>query len=379
MGPPNDPPPALLDLIYDAATDGNLWIATLLRLVDMTGSDRGVLHARSSGFNMICIATRPLDGTDAVEAGTSPLSPWTRTGAHPATGAVAFSDAAVPYELFTSAGFLDEGRSSQEQAAHDVVVPIAATRTLIAAFRLQRNEDRGRFGEADYHLLARLAPHMSRSLRLGFRIDGYRALRRAESRVLDQFTGGVVLLDATDAVLFANAAAHAMMSAGGPLRMQDRTLLCASAPHAHQFDALIQGARHGTPTATMGLPHPADGRLVTIVVSPVHGPDISLFAEPHMRDAQTMIFVFDPAAAAEVPLDWIISAYGLTPAEARVALLTARGRSVGETAARLSLSSNTVKTHLRRVFAKTGAAGQVELAGMLAAIRGLAGGRSRPI
>jgi DNA-binding NarL/FixJ family response regulator len=54
-----------------------------------------------------------------------------------------------------------------------------------------------------------------------------------------------------------------------------------------------------------------------------------------------------PAPAAELP-------DGLTSREADVLLLIARGLSNSEIAAALFLSANTVKTHVNRVFAKTG-------------------------
>ena len=54
--------------------------------------------------------------------------------------------------------------------------------------------------------------------------------------------------------------------------------------------------------------------------------------------------------------------YGLTPAEARVALAASSGHTVGETAKLLNLFPNTIETHLRRVFAKTATARQAELA-----------------
>jgi DNA-binding NarL/FixJ family response regulator len=45
---------------------------------------------------------------------------------------------------------------------------------------------------------------------------------------------------------------------------------------------------------------------------------------------------------------------GLTPREAEILALIARGRNNAEIAAELYLSANTVKTHINRVFAKTG-------------------------
>jgi DNA-binding CsgD family transcriptional regulator len=47
---------------------------------------------------------------------------------------------------------------------------------------------------------------------------------------------------------------------------------------------------------------------------------------------------------------------------------TATGASVPEMAHRLNVSPNTVRTHLRRAFAKTGASRQSELAVIMASI-----------
>ncbi|WP_374725606.1 response regulator transcription factor [Tardiphaga robiniae] len=59
----------------------------------------------------------------------------------------------------------------------------------------------------------------------------------------------------------------------------------------------------------------------------------------------------------------------LTLGEARVALHAASGQSVADVGALLRISPNTVKTHLRRVFAKTGVHRQAELASIIASLR----------
>jgi DNA-binding CsgD family transcriptional regulator len=53
--------------------------------------------------------------------------------------------------------------------------------------------------------------------------------------------------------------------------------------------------------------------------------------------------------------------YGLTPAEAKVAALIARGLSGRRAADQLEVSYNTLKTHLKRVFVKTGTNNQGSL------------------
>jgi DNA-binding CsgD family transcriptional regulator/pimeloyl-ACP methyl ester carboxylesterase len=65
------------------------------------------------------------------------------------------------------------------------------------------------------------------------------------------------------------------------------------------------------------------------------------------------------------------SAFGLTPGEARVAALVARGATAPEAAQALGLSPETVKTHMKAVLQKTGAKGAKDLARMLVEAREL--------
>jgi DNA-binding CsgD family transcriptional regulator len=67
----------------------------------------------------------------------------------------------------------------------------------------------------------------------------------------------------------------------------------------------------------------------------------------------------------------VASAFGLTPAELRVLLAIVEVGGVPETSEMLGLAETTVKTHLYRVFSKTGASRQADLVK-------LASGFSRP-
>jgi DNA-binding CsgD family transcriptional regulator len=118
----------------------------------------------------------------------------------------------------------------------------------------------------------------------------------------------------------------------------------------------------------MSVPRSSDGQLLTILVSSVRGRDVGRFADLSMSDAAVLLFIIDPANRAGIPLPLITDAYGLTPAEARVALAASSGLTIPEAALQLGLSPNTIKTHLRKVFAKTGTNRQTELARLIAAV-----------
>jgi DNA-binding CsgD family transcriptional regulator len=57
----------------------------------------------------------------------------------------------------------------------------------------------------------------------------------------------------------------------------------------------------------------------------------------------------------------LAGAFGLTPTELRVCLAIVEVGGVPETAQALGIAETTVKTHLHRVFAKTGASRQADL------------------
>lgn len=91
---------------------------------------------------------------------------------------------------------------------------------------------------------------------------------------------------------------------------------------------------------------------------------------PHLARAleigeRTRSFPLDaaPSACLETRLEL---AYGLTPAEARVAAQVGRGKAPKEAAAAFGTSWNTVRSQLRRVYAKTTTSGQPELARLVA-------------
>jgi DNA-binding CsgD family transcriptional regulator len=65
------------------------------------------------------------------------------------------------------------------------------------------------------------------------------------------------------------------------------------------------------------------------------------------------------------PGEWDFGRFGLSPREREVALLILEGLSYQESAEKLGVSLATVKTHVNRIYDKTGAGNKMELARML--------------
>jgi DNA-binding CsgD family transcriptional regulator len=187
----------------------------------------------------------------------------------------------------------------------------------------------------------------------------------AAFRVLDRLSVGIVFLDERARVLYLNPAAQSFES-GGVLKLRDAAIGTWSPLHSQRLDKLIRAALCDAATGSMSVPRPCNGELLTILVSSLREPDrLGDFDE---EDAAVSLFIVDPANQVCAQMQWLIDAYGLTPAQARVALAASSGRSVRKTANQFSLSPNTIKTHLKMIFAKTGTAGQTGLTRLITSI-----------
>jgi DNA-binding CsgD family transcriptional regulator len=372
-----EPPDSLLDEIYDAATDAPLWSSVLTRIADLTGSQGGILFGQSVRNSVVYFDHngRLDDACNAVYKARHMHNTWSLRMERFPAGALVGSEEVMPLAELRRTAFYDEVLHPQD-VAYNAMIPLAKDRDFTAAFNLCRSARQGPLDEPGRRLLLSLLPHLQRTMRLGYRLAGYEALQQAQYAVLERLAVGVVLLDRLARVLYANQAARALGAGHGPVRLSP-ALRATTPPQDRQLARLIALALAGKPTGAMSLVVPSDGRLVAVLVSSVRGNDRNRFADLRMHDAAAMVFLSDAANAPEIPAQRVMDAYGLTLGEARVALSIASGASVPEVAMRLALSPNTVKTHLRRVFAKTGAARQAELVLAFASLR-LVGGSNEP-
>jgi DNA-binding CsgD family transcriptional regulator len=81
-----------------------------------------------------------------------------------------------------------------------------------------------------------------------------------------------------------------------------------------------------------------------------------------------MVVIVDPERRPIPAPDMLRQLFGLTKSEAAIAHLVLNGEGLGPIEEQLLLSRDTVKTHLRNVFQKTGTHRQAELVRLLLAI-----------
>ena len=107
----------------------------------------------------------------------------------------------------------------------------------------------------------------------------------------------------------------------------------------------------------MRLSHGGLWPPLVLRVSPVH----EAGGEPGMARIGALVLALDPAWRSDIEPERVAGVLGLTPAESRVAVLLAQGRSIDEVAAETGRSRITVKRHIRHIYAKNGLSRQAEL------------------
>ncbi len=183
----------------------------------------------------------------------------------------------------------------------------------------------------------------------------------AVTRVLDCFSMAILLVGADRRIVNANAAARAMLKVRDTIQNIGGRL---SLPNARATAALAGAIRRagaeGPASGRRGIAIPArqcDASPALIYVLPLRSdcrsPDAVL-------GAVAMLAVASPRKAPQLPAALALL-YDLTPAETRVLNLIVEGRTSPETARCLGVSTTTVRTHLGRVFGKTGASRKANL------------------
>jgi DNA-binding CsgD family transcriptional regulator/PAS domain-containing protein len=230
----------------------------------------------------------------------------------------------------------------------------------ITAVRLDHQP---RYGKKDIELYGLLAPHICRAFAISDALDLRTITSQVLEATLDALTSGVYLTGFDSRIVYMNRAAEQQIKTGGTLRIVNHRLEPvnpeARATMAHAISSTITDEA-AVPVGgfTLALPA-ADSTGLVATVLPLDRGQRRKVSGPFA--AAAAIFVQDPVTVPILPGVALARIYGLTPAELRVLLAMSPGLGVKEAADILGIGETTAKTHLQRIFSKTGTSKQAEL------------------
>ena len=349
----------LIEDIYDAALEPARWNDVVVGINEFVGGQACGIFSK----NLISKsgATYYFCGADPhyiklYSETYSKLGPLT---SFPPLGRIVSMPDLVPFDEFRRGRFYQEWMLPQgcTDMADVVLENSKANSTVLLALHLRRrmvdDEIRQR--------IAQIVPHANRALTINKAIDDKKSEAATFADTLDGLSAGIFLVDAQCRIVHANAAGRSMLLEDDVLRSIGGQLVARDAQANQGLRKIVAngGVGMAAGSGAFSLIAHDGGRYVAYLM-----PLASLARngiEASLKSAAAAVFVSKVELDSQSYGECVARAFGLTPAELRVLLAIVKVGGVPETSQALGVAETTVKTHLYRVFSKTGASRQADL------------------
>jgi DNA-binding CsgD family transcriptional regulator len=380
----------LIGAIYAAALDASLWAAVLGRARTLVGGSAAALLAKDTAAEGLAVYYD--DGGLDPHYKRLYLEEYSRLD--PCTAGRVAAEIAepvstvdlLPYDEFLKTRFYREW--ARPQGFVDLVCAVLdKSATGAAVFGIFRHERDGLADAVARRRMRLIAPHLRQALAIGRTVEGKTAEAATFADALDGLAAGLFLVDAAGRMVHANASGRALLEEQGVLRASGGRLVAGDARSAPALGEVLAAAG-GDGAPTDGQPDRGPGRSVAVPLSTREGAHYVAHALPlgsisrrragGRPSAAAALLVHRAVLEAPLPAQAMARLYGLTPAEMRVLGAIVEVGGVPEAAEALGIGEATVKTHLHRLFGKTGATRQVDLVKLVAAFASPVVGRTVP-
>jgi DNA-binding CsgD family transcriptional regulator len=360
----------LISEIYDAALDPSRWSDVVGRAGRFVGGSTAAIFSKDpvagSGNVYYEAAIDPYyrklycDESIKLDACAS------RDCAAEAGRLVSVADL-MPYREFLETPFYKE-RGHPHGPVDCVSAVLDKSVTGAALFGVFRHERDGVVDDETHQRMRLIVPHIRRAVLIGRYVDLKSVEAATFADTLDGLSAGMCLVDAVGRVLHANVACQAILDEGDFLSVIEGRVVARDAKIEQGFRELFAAAGGGD--EAIGV------RGIAVSLRSRSGAHYVAHVLPLTSGARRLAGIAYAATAAlfickvatKIPSspEIIGRAYHLTPTELRVLLAIVEVGGVPEVAAALGVAESTVKTHLSRLFVKTGVGRQADLVKIVA-------------
>lgn len=350
--------PDLIENIYDAALDPTLWSDVVVGIRDFVGGQACGLFSKDSisKFGV----THYYCGADPhyIQLYSETHSKFDPLTVLPRYGKVVSIPDLVDFDAYRRGRFYQEWLKPQGCIdAANVVLEKSRSNcpVLMTVLTGKRMVD-----ETMRQRIATIVPHANRALMINRALEARQSEAAAFAETLNGLSAGIFLLDASCRLVHANTAGHRMLEADDFLRELGGQFMARDARANQALREIFASdgdvAFVARDRAIALLAHD-DERYVAHVL-----PLASVLRSGGKAGrAVGALFVRKVQLDSQSYGELVARTFDLTPAELRVLLAIIDVGGVPEAAQALGIADTTVKTHLHRVFAKTGATRQADL------------------
>ena len=358
---------ALIAAVYEAGMDLSLWPYALERIAAAFGAPAAGI-ARQGETLSECWAFSSGMEPDYVKKyidyyhSVNPI--WQSVPTAP-VGTVQTDTMVIPRsELSRTEFFNDFLMPQQMEGLLNAVVLLEEERQSVVTVQGHRQ-----FEASDVELYRLLTPHLQRAVQINIKLAKAELNHIASVETLNHLEEGVLFVDSNAKIMFANKAAEKFF-ADRDLRLNEGRLHASSAAETATLHAVVAkcaetGIQHRR-SDFVSLRRKAGRSPLSLLIAPL---PMEIPVWPTAPRPMVVIFVNDPDRNGKPDAVQLQEKFGMTPAEARFAAEILKGDGIQAAADRLSISRATARTHLSRIFDKTGTRRQAELVGVLLSIK----------
>ena len=237
----------------------------------------------------------------------------------------------------------------QPQDYYDMIGSIIARRMdEVGTVSVLGTKERKRFSAEDIEMMGYITPHVRRAASLAGLLQHRSVSTNGFEAVMDALPTAVLLVGPDGRLVRANAAAEALLSSGSIVRKSNGFVEFPNAACDRAIRAAVAIASR-TPQL-VAIPGSNNNTKLTAAVLSA---DVS--------GATCAILIHEPKTDLPAHGKYLVETFGFTPREIAVLLPMMQGQSVSEIADSLGVALPTVRTHVARLFAKTGSDRQADL------------------
>ena len=232
-----------------------------------------------------------------------------------------------------------------------------------------RPTDRGIYGAQERVFMQQWMPDLARAARLRMHMGGLARQAALGFTALDNLPQGIALVDSNCRIHYCNPSADCLLAAFcEALSVRHGLLRCVDGQAQAQLLHLVaQACGHHAQGLAGALCLTAGSALrLMVTVLPLKPSHAAAFRQRPMA----LLVMADAGTPFSGPSPGLVQeALGLSPSEARLAVLLATGRTVKDYARIEGCSWHTARTHVKNLMRKTGCHRQVELVGLLQSLQ----------
>ena len=364
---------ATVEKIYAAAADPVRWGSALAAVEELTGSAGAVVHIlpKTHEGELMSLLGNSAEGYFIAEH----VEEWSRELA-PICPRIAGA-ARFPHSPYLVDYMLMSEREMDLDPVYDwygsyglryfIGSRLCDNDDVEIVWSLQRRREHGHAQQEEIALFELLSPHVARSLTLARELGTLRVRDSFGRAMFEALPKALFALDGNGCLVFANAAAEALIRRADGLSIAGGHLRTAAPEEQRAVDRLIADASLGRVSSASSWTRVSrsNGRTPhALFVTPLRVAE-GEFAGSGVR---VLVVVHDPSARSTVQPDVLAAIYDLTEKEARLACAISAGHSLESAAALLRMQVATARSHLKSIFAKLGVHRQQDLVRLLTSL-----------